>query len=158
MFEENISQEFRLKNIYKTKNYFFEEIEKNEFMIKKHKKVCTILNYIEHFLILDSIITGCISISVFAYLLDIPIGNTSSAIELEICAITAGIKNISQQLGKKKNRDEIVLLAKSKLNSIQVLISKALIYSNISYDEFLLANNVLKECDDVKKEIKDLKA
>ena len=102
MFEENISQEFRLKNIYKTKNYFFEEIEKNEFMIKKHKKVCTILNYIEHFLILDSIITGCISISVFACLLDIPIGNTSSAIELEICAITAGIKNISQQLGKKK--------------------------------------------------------
>ena len=158
MFEENISQEFRLKNIYKTKNYFFEEIEKNEFMIKKHKKVCTILNYIEHFLILDSIITGCISISVFACLLDIPKGNTSSAIELEICAITAGIKNISQQLGKKKDRDEIVLLAKSKLNSIQVLISKALIYSNISYDEFLLANNVLKECDDVKKEIKDLKA
>ena len=37
--EENISQEFRLKNIDKTRNYFVEEIEENEMMSKKHKKV-----------------------------------------------------------------------------------------------------------------------
>ena len=34
-------------------------------MSKKHKKVCTTLNYIEHFLILASTITGCIQISGF---------------------------------------------------------------------------------------------
>ena len=46
---------------------------------------------------------------------------------------------------KKKNKnDRIVLLAKPKLNSIEVLISKALIDSNISYDQFVLINNVLK--------------
>ena len=63
MVEENISKEFRLANIDKTRNYFLEEIEQNELMIKKHIKVCATLNYIEHFLILGSAITRGISIS-----------------------------------------------------------------------------------------------
>ena len=96
MVEENISQEFRLKNIDETRNYFLEEIKQNELMSRKHKKVCTTLNYIEHFLILASTITGCISISAFASLLGIPIGITSSTIGLKICAITGGNKGISQ--------------------------------------------------------------
>ena len=41
--------------------------------------------------------------------------------------------------------------AKSKLNSVKVVISKALIASNISHDEFGLINNVPKEFDDIKK-------
>ena len=47
--------------------------------------------------------------------------------------------------------------AKSKLNSIEVLISKTLIDSNISHDEFILMKNVLKEYDHRKEEIKSLK-
>ena len=58
MVAENISQEFILKYISQTKNYFIEEIEQNELMTKKHKMVCTTLNYIEHFLILAPTITG----------------------------------------------------------------------------------------------------
>ena len=50
------------------------------------------------------------------------------------------------------------MLAKSKLNSIEILISKALIDSNINHDEFILINNVLKEYNDMKEEIKSLKA
>ena len=41
--------------------------------------------------------------------------------------------------------------AKSKLNSIEVLISKALIDSVISHDEFVLINKVLKKYNDMKK-------
>ena len=146
MVEENISQEFRLKNIDETRNYLIEEINRNELMSKKHKKVCTTLNYIEHFLILGSTITGCVSISAFASLVGIPIGIASSTIGLKICVITAGIKKYKSIIKKKKKKhDKIVLLAKSKLNSIEVLISKALIDSNISHDEFVLINNVLKE-------------
>ena len=48
------------------------------------------------------------------------------------------------------------MLAKSKLNSIKVLISKALIDTNISHDEFVLINNVLEEYDNIKEEIKNL--
>ena len=157
MVKENIFQEFKLKNINETRNYFLEEIEQNELMSREHKKVCTTLNYIEHFLILASTITGCVSISAFASLIGIPIGITSSAIGLKICAITAGIKKYKSIIKKKKKKhDKIVLLAKSKLNSIEVLISKALIDSNISHHEFVLINNVLKEYDDMK-EIKNLK-
>ena len=50
---------------------------------------------------------------------------------------------------------QIVLLAKSKLNSIKVLISKDLIDSNIDHDKFVLINNVLKEYDDMKEEVKN---
>ena len=57
MAEENISQEFRLKNIGETNKFFLEEIKKNKIMIKKHKKVSSSLNYIRYFLILVSRIT-----------------------------------------------------------------------------------------------------
>ena len=56
--EENISQEFRLKNIDKTRKYLIEEINQSKLIRKKHQKVCTTLNWIEHFLILVSTITG----------------------------------------------------------------------------------------------------
>ena len=61
-------------------------------MSKKHKKICTTLNYIEHFLSFASTITGCVSISTFSSLIGIPIGITSFAIGFKICAISAGIK------------------------------------------------------------------
>ena len=87
----------------------------------KNKQVCTVLNYIELVLILASEITGCISISNFPSLLGIPIGITSSATCLKICAVTAGIKNYKPTIKRNKNKhDKIVFLAKSKLNSIEV--------------------------------------
>ena len=43
-------------------------------MSKKHKKVCRVLNYIGHSLIVISTITGCVSVSAFASLVGIPIG------------------------------------------------------------------------------------
>ena len=49
MIEENIIQKLRLKTD-EIKNYFLEEIEQNELMSKKHKKVCATLNYTEPFL------------------------------------------------------------------------------------------------------------
>ena len=61
MVEENISQEFRFKNLDETRNYFLKEIEQHELISKKHKKYFITLNYIEHLLILASTITGCIS-------------------------------------------------------------------------------------------------
>ena len=130
MAEENISQEFRLENITETRNYLIEEINRNQLVSKKHKMVCTTLNYIEHFLILGSTVTGSASISVYASLVGIPIGITSSAIGLKIFVITAAIKKYKLIIKKKKKKpDKTVLLAKSKLNRIEFLISKALIDS-----------------------------
>ena len=159
MAEENISQEFRLKNIDETRNYLIDEINRNKLISKKLTKFCTTLNYIEHFLIIGSTITRCFPISAFAFLVGIPIGVTSSAIGLKICPITAAIKKYKSMIKKnKKKHDKIVLLAKSELNSIEVLISKALIDSVISHDEFVLINNAIKEYDEMKGEIKNLKS
>ena len=73
MTEENISQELRLKSKDDIRNYFIEEINQNELMSKKHKKVCRVFNYTEHLLILVSTVTGFISIFTFASLLGIPV-------------------------------------------------------------------------------------
>ena len=136
MVEENISQEFRLENIDQTRDYFVEEIEQTELMSRKHKNVCTTLNYIEDFLISASTNTARISITAFASLLDILTGITSSAIRVKTCAIAVGIKKYRSIIKKKKkNHDKVVLLAKSKSNSTNVLISKDLVHSNISHDE-----------------------
>ena len=111
--------------------------------------------YIEHFLILISTVTGCVSIPAFGSLVGIALVITSSAIGFKICVITVGIKKYTSIIKKKKKKpDKIVLLAKCKFNSIEVLISKVLTDSNISHDEFVLVNNVLKEFYDMKEEIK----
>ena len=88
----------------------------------------------------------------------ISVGITRSAAGLKICAIAAGIKKYKSTIKKKKKKhDKIILLAKSKLNSIEVLISEALINSVISQDKFVFINNVLKENDEMKEEVKNLR-
>ena len=59
MPEESMNQEFRLKKkkIDEIRNYLIEEINRNELMSKKDKKICRLLNYIDHWLIAISTIT-----------------------------------------------------------------------------------------------------
>ena len=90
-------------------------------MSEKYKKTCKYLNYVEHVDILALTVTGCISFSAFASLVAILVGITSSAV---------GIK---------------------KLNTIQVLISKHLIDSYISHDEFVSINDILREYYEIRE-------
>ena len=81
-----------------------------------------------------------------------------SEIGLKICTIIAGIKKYKSLIKKKKKKhDKTVLLAKTKLNSIEVLLSKDLIDLNINHDKLVLMSNVLKEYDKMKegKEIRE---
>ena len=72
---------------------------------------------------------------VLFFLVSISIGIPISTIELNICAITSVIKKYKSINRKnKKKHYKIVLLAKSKLNSIEILSSKALIDLVISHD------------------------
>ena len=83
MVEENISQKFSLKSIDETRNYVLKEIEQNDLIRRKYKKLCIALNFIENFLILACTINGCISISAFASLIVIPLEIKSSPIGLK---------------------------------------------------------------------------
>ena len=95
-------------------------------MSKKHKKTHRILNYLKHSVLFIPAFTGCFSISAFASLVGISIGVTSSAIGLKIYTITTRIKKYKSITKKKKKKhDKIVLLEKTKLDTIEVLISKA---------------------------------
>ena len=76
-------------------------------------------------------------------MIGIPIEITSCAKGLKICAIAGGIKKYKSIIKKKKKKlDKIELLVKFRLNSIEVLISKAIIDSVNCHDEFVLINNV----------------
>ena len=95
------------------RNYFIKEINQNDLTSKKHKNVC-----------IASAVNICVAISVFASLVGFPVRIVSSAVGLNIYAINAGIKN-HQSIIKKKKHGKMVLLAKTKLNSIEVLMLRA---------------------------------
>ena len=133
--------------IDETKNYLLDEIKHNALKSEKYKKTCKYLSHVEHLLILASIITCCVSMFAFASLVCVPVG---------ITAITARIKKFKSIIKKKKKKhDKIVLLGKDQLNTTEVLISKALINSYISHDEFVSVNNALREYYEMKEEIKN---
>ena len=71
-------------------------MEQNKLLNNKHKKSCATLNYIEHFVILASTVTGSILTSAFASSRGFSIGITSPVIGLKICAISAAVKSIRQ--------------------------------------------------------------
>ena len=144
MAKDNVRLAFRLKIIDETRNYILDKIKRNDLIIKKHEKLCRALNYLEAFLIFVSAASECVSISTFAYLLTVLVGSTSSAVRLKICAIIARIK-------------VIVSVAKIKLNTIKVFVSQILVHSYINRHEFSLVNDVLREYDEMKEEIKNPK-
>ena len=115
-------------------------------MSKKHNKFYKVLNLLSTCFNFYSY-QMCFH---FYFCFSIPTKITSPVIGLKICIITAGIKKYKTIIKRKNKRnDETVLLAKSQLSSIEVLIFKAWIDSNISLDKFVLINNVLKEFYDI---------
>ena len=101
-------------------------------MSYERKKLCTNLEYVEHFLPLVSAVTVFISILAFYR-------NYEFYEFLKICVMTTGItkyKSITKK--KKKKHDKIALLVKFKENSIGIFTFKALINSNISHNGLFL--------------------
>ena len=93
----------------KQKKYLVEEVKPNKLISKQYKKVCKTLNYIKHLLILPSMVSGCISISAFAFLVIIPVGIICSAVRTNICAATAIIQKFKSIVKKKKKLSGILL-------------------------------------------------
>ena len=113
-------------------------------MSEKYKKACKYLNYVEHLLILVSTVTGCISNSAFSSLVSVSVGIKNTAVGIKIFTITAGIKKYKSIIKKKKKKhDKMKLLGKDKLNTVEILISKAVIDSYISHNKFVSVNNVI---------------
>ena len=89
------------------RNYLIEEINQNEFMSKKRKKVCRVLNHVEYQIIAISTITGHVLISAFASLIGIALGIASSTIGLKVYVINAGIKMHMSIIKKKRKKHDM---------------------------------------------------
>ena len=134
-------------------NYFYQEINERKSYIKKLSKYVTIFEYIDKILIILSATSGVVSVMSFVSIVRVPVGIAGASFTL-ILSIAKGIKKILKiTRNKKKIHDEILLLAKSKLNSIEKLISKALNDMDISHEEFTTILNEKDKYDKIKYKI-----
>ena len=146
---------FRLYKIKKIENYFINEINQKKLYSKKLSKYVTIFDYMDKILIVLSATSSGVSIISFISIIGVPAGIASASFTL-IFSIMAGIikKLLSTTIKKKKKHDQILMLAKSKYNSIEALISQALNDINISHKEFI---TILKEKDRYEKMKENIK-
>ena len=112
-------QQFRLNNINKIKDYFVAEIKERELMSKRLSNYIASFDYFDKSLIVLSVTTGSISIASFATITGALVGIVSASFNLEISISRGTIKKLFQTTrNKKKKHNKIVMLARSKLNSI----------------------------------------
>ena len=147
----NLSEQtkFRLSEKIGIENYYHQEINQRKSYSKKLSKYVTAFDYIDKVLIVLSARSGGVSIMSFTSIVGAPVGIASVSFTL-IFSLTTGIvkKLLNITRNKKKKHDKILMLAKSKLNSIETLISQALIDMEISHEEFIA---ILKERDKYEK-------
>ena len=121
------------------KIYFIKRLIEQNHAVKKLNKYVTTFDYIDKILIILSATSSGVSIISFASIIGAPVGIATASLTL-IFSLTAGIikKLLNIARNKKKKNAKILMLAKSKLTSIETLISQALIDLDISHEEFYL--------------------
>ena len=110
-------------------------------------------------LIVLSATTGGGSIIFHASVLGIPTGIISSSLTLVFSLTTEIIKKLLKETRKKKKKhSKIIILAKSKLNSIETLMTQAFIDLEISHEEFKIILNEKEKYDQMKKHIRNARS
>ena len=132
----------RLHEIKNIENYFINEVNERKSYSKKLNKSITIFDYIDKILISLRATTSGISIISFTSVIKLSVGIVSANFTL-IFSLSAGIikKLLNMTRNKKEKHDKILMLAESKLNSIETLISEALNDLNITHEEFKMILN-----------------
>ena len=146
----------RLDKITELKNYFRKEISQRKSCSKKLSKYVAAFDYIDKTLIVLSATAGGVSIFPLTNVVGAPVWIASASFTL-IFSLTTGIvkKLLSVTRNKKRKHDKILILAKSKLNNIEALISQALIDMEISHEKFIA---IFKEKDKYEKMKENLKS
>ena len=154
--KKNLSEQtkFRLSEIIGIENYFYQGINERKSYIRKLNKYITVFEYIDKILIFLSATSGGVSIISVISIVGVPVGIASASFTL-IFSIAKGIIKILLKTtrNKKKKHDHILMLAKSKLNSTEILVSKALNDMDISHEEFTIILNEKDKYDRMKYKI-----
>ena len=123
----------------------------------KKKKCIAAFDYIEKTLIVSSTTSGWVSIISFACITGAPAGKASASFTIAFSLTTGIIKKwLRITRNKKKKHQEIIALAKSKLNSIETLISQALIDIEKSHEEFITTLNETNEYEKMKENLRNI--
>ena len=127
-------------------------------MGKKLSKYISFFDYFDKSLIVLSVTSGGVSIASFATAIGVPIGITSASLSLAFSLCTGLVKKLLKATRiKKKKHNKIVMLARSKLNSIEGKISEALINSQTSHEDFITIINEEKNYRELKESIRIMK-
>ena len=124
-------------------------------MSKRLSKYIASFDYFDKSLIVLSVTTGSISIASFATVIGAPVGIISASFSLAFSISTGIIKKLLKTTrNKKKKHNKIVMLARSKLNSIESKTSEALINNEISHEDFMTIINEEKKYRELKENIR----
>ena len=112
----------RINKITEIENYFHQEINQWKSCSKKLSKYFPAFDYIDQVLIVLSATSGGVFIISFTRFVGATV-RIASAIFTLIFSLTIGIikKLLSITRNKKKKHDKILMLAKSRLNSIEYI-------------------------------------
>ena len=109
----------------------------------------TIFDYIDKIWIALSATTSGVSIISFTSTIAELVGIVSACFTLIFSLATGIIKKLlNMTINKKKKHDQLLILAESKFNGIETLISQALGDLDITHEEFIM---ILKEKDKYEK-------
>ena len=149
-------QQFRLNKISEVRYLLIDEIIKErELMSKRLRKCIASFDCFDKPLIASSVTTGSISTASFATIIGVPVGIASASFSLAFL-ISAGIVDrfLKTTWNKKKKHNKTVILAISKLNSIESKKSEGLINNEISHEDFLTIINEERSYWELEKSIR----
>ena len=154
---ERTANKYRLDEINKKRDCFNNEIKERKDIIKKINKYLVSFDYLDKIFIALSASFGTLSIASYASVVGTPAGIAGSSFTL-IFTIGTGISKSLLKVTKKrkKKHNEIIALAKNKLNTIDTLLSSALNDSEISHEEFTNIINEANIYENIKENIKEL--
>ena len=133
---------FRLYEIKKIYNCFVNDINQQKAYSKKLNRFVTIFEFIDKILIVLSATSSGVSIISFTSTIGKSVGVVSAIFTLIFSlAIEIVKKLLNMTINKKKKHDQLLMLAKSKFNNIETLISQTLIDLDISHEEFITVLN-----------------
>ena len=129
------------------------EIREGELISKNLSKYIASLDCFDKSLNVLCILSGSISIASFATIIGVPAGIIGAS-----CSFTFSIRFLKRFLktirNKKKKHNQIVMLARSKLNSMENKISKALTDNEISHEDFEIIINEEKKYQELKESMR----
>ena len=155
----NLSEQtkFQLSETTGIENYFHKEINQRKLFNKKLSKYVTAFDYIDKILIVLTATFGRVSIISFTSVVGAPVGIASASFTF-IFSLTTGIikKLLSITRNKKKKHDKVLMLATSKLDSIETLVSPALVGVEISHEEFNAIIRERKKYERMKENVRNV--